>query len=213
MEWAAWPGRLCSIDRLTGRKPSLLSIRTYLVLYALLVVLALLLLVMIISYNKLVGLRQLVRNAWSDVDIYLKRRAELIPNLVSTVKGYATHEQSTIERVVAARNVALGERTVTGRADAEAKVSSGIASVVAVAENYPVLKASDNFLSLQSGLSETEKLIASARQYYNACVRDYNTAREAFPSVIAAGLFNFKPADFFELEALSERDAPTVAMD
>jgi LemA protein len=163
-----------------------------------------------LSYNKLVGLRQLTRNAWSDVDIYLKRRAELVPNLVASVKGYAEHEQNTLERTIEARNQALGASNLPARADAEQQVTSGVSRVLMLAENYPQLKASENFLELQRSLSETEKLIASARQYYNACVRDYNTTIEAFPSSIAANAFAFKPAEFFEVESASERNVPSI---
>jgi LemA protein len=180
------------------------------VIFALVGVVLLLVVGFFLSYNKLVGLRQLTRNAWSDVDVYLKRRAELIPNLVASVKGYATHEQTTLENTIQARNQALGANSISGRAEAEQQVTSNVGRVLLLAESYPELKASENFLELQRSLSETEKLIASARQYYNACVRDYNTLIEAFPSSIAAGAFSFKPADFFELDSLSERDAPTV---
>jgi LemA protein len=155
-------------------------------------------------------MRQLTRNAWSDVDVYLKRRAELVPNLVSAVKGYAQHEQATLEQTVQARNQALAAPSLAARADAEQQVASGVTRVMLLAESYPQLKASENFLELQRSLSETEKLIASARQYYNACVRDYNTLIEAFPSSIAAGAFGFKPAEFFELESASERDVPRL---
>ncbi len=179
-------------------------------IYLLAFLIALVLVAFALSYNKLVSLRQLTRNAWSDVDVYLKRRAELIPNLVASVKGYATHEQKTLEDTIAARNQALSAKSVAGRADAEQQVSSGVSRVIAVAESYPDLKASSNFLNLQQGLTETEKLIASARQYYNACVRDYNTATEAFPSSIAASLFAFKPAEFFQLETAAEREVPRL---
>jgi len=172
---------------------------------------ALVFLVFFGGYNKLVRMRQLTRNAWSDVDVYLKRRAELIPNLVASVKGYAEHEQTTLEQTVAARNQALGATSVSGRSDAEAQVSTGLSRVLMVAENYPQLKASENFLDLQRSLSETEKLIASARQYYNACVRDYNTLIESFPSNIAAGTFGFRTADFFQLDSAGERDVPKIA--
>lgn len=163
-----------------------------------------------ISFNRLVRMRQLVRNAWSDVDVYLKRRAELIPNLVAAVKGYTQHEQSTLETTIAARDQALGAGSLSTRAEAERQVGGGLSRVMLLAESYPELKASQNFLELQRSLSETEKLIASARQYYNACVRDYNTLIEAFPSNIPAGLFQFKPAEFFELEDVVERDTPRL---
>lgn len=163
------------------------------------------------AYNKLVRMRLLVRNSWSDVDVYLKRRSELIPNLVSSVKGYATHEQQTLDRTIQARNSALTAPSLNQRASAEQDVTSGVSQVLMLAEAYPQLRANENFLELQRSLSETEKLIASARQYYNACVRDYNTLIEAFPSSIAAGIFGFKPAEFFEVDSLAERDAPALS--
>jgi LemA protein len=163
------------------------------------------------AYNRLVKMRQLTRNAWSDVDVYLKRRADLIPNLVTSVKGYAQHEQTTLEDTIRARDTALQAASIGARADAEQKVAGGVSRVLLLAENYPQLKASDNFLELQRALSDTEKMIASARQYYNACVRDYNILIEAFPTSIAAGMFGFKPAQFFEVDDLSEREAPRLA--
>jgi LemA protein len=171
---------------------------------------ALLVIVFFASYNSLVRLRQLTRNAWSDVDVYLKRRAELVPNLVASVKGYAQHEQQTLEQTIQARNQAVQAPSITARADAETQVASGLSRVLMIAESYPDLKASENFLELQRSLSETEKLIASARQYYNACVRDYNTLTEAFPSSVAASMFAFKQAEFFELETPGEREAPRL---
>lgn len=163
------------------------------------------------QYNRLVKMRQLTRNAWSDVDVYLKRRADLIPNLVAAVKGYAGHEQSTLERVLEARSRALASPTpTTARAQAEGSLGSGILQVFALAEGYPELKASETFHSLQDELSETERLIASARQYYNACVRDYNTMLETFPSGFFAALYGFRPMEFFEIETASEREAPSV---
>jgi LemA protein len=172
--------------------------------------LALILVAFFASYNRLVRMRQLTRNAWSDVDIYLKRRSELVPNLVAAVKGYAQHEQTTLEDTVQARNQATQASSVAARADAEQQVGTGLSRVMFLAESYPQLKASENFLELQRSLSETEKLIASARQYYNACVRDYNTLIEAFPSSIAAGVFAFKPAEFFQLDSPSEGEVPRI---
>lgn len=176
----------------------------------LVILVALVVVAFFLAYNKLVGLRQLTRNAWSDVDVYLKRRAELIPNLVESVKGYAQHEQSTLEHTIEARNQAVAASSIPSRADAERQVGSGMQKMMILAEAYPDLKANQSFLELQRSLSETEKLIASARQYYNACVRDYNTAVEAFPSSIPAGMFSFKAADFFQVDALSEREAPKL---
>lgn len=166
--------------------------------------------VLVLQYNRLVGMRQLVRNAWSDVDVYLKRRAELIPNLVAAVKGYADHESATLERIIRARDEAIEARGVADRGAAETALSAGVGRLIALGEAYPELRASDNFLSLQSDLADTEKLIASARQYFNACVRDYNTLIEAFPSNLVAGPLGFQPSEFFQLDTASERDHPGV---
>lgn len=165
----------------------------------------------IFLYNGLVQMRQLTRNAWADVDVYLKRRAELIPNVVTSVKAYASHEQALLEGLAEARSraVALPGATLD-RASAEATVGTKLVNVLALAENYPDLKSNENFLELQGQLKETEKLIANARQYYNACVRDYNTKIEAFPSNILASVGGFKHAEFFELESVQEREVPTV---
>lgn len=165
----------------------------------------------VMQYNSLVRMRQLTRNAWSDVDVYLKRRADLIPNLVAAVKGYAGHEQNTLEGVIDARNQAAALHSpTTDKQAAEGQLSTGIVRVFALAESYPDLKASDTFLSLQKELTETERLVASARQYYNACVRDYNTMLETFPSAIFATAGGFKAANFFEVETPLERDAPSA---
>jgi LemA protein len=180
------------------------------VLLAILGLVIVLALAFLVPYNKLVGLRQLTRNAWSDVDVYLKRRSELIPNLVAAVKGYAQHEQSTLEQTIQARSQALGAPSLSERAGAEEQVSTGVSKILLLAESYPELKASENFLQLQGSLSETEKLIASARQYYNACVRDYNTTIEAFPSNIVALTFGFRSAEFFELDSPAERNVPRM---
>ena len=161
-----------------------------------------------VQYNRLVGIRQLGKNAWSDVDVYLKRRADLIPNLVASVKGYSAYEQSTLERIVQARNTAASAPTVSGRASVEGELSLGIAKIFALAEAYPDLKASNSFLQLQRDLGDCEKSIADARQYYNAVVRDNNTMIESFPSGVFAGLFGFRAMEFFEVETPAERVAP-----
>jgi LemA protein len=164
-----------------------------------------------VSYNKLVAMRRLTENAWADVDVYLKRRAELVPNLVEAVKGAAAYEKGTFEQIASARTRALGlPGPSPERASAEATLAQGVNQVVAVAESYPQLRASDNFLALQRDLSDNERLIASARQYYNACVRDYNTMLESFPQNLIAGLGGFRPKEFFEIEDITERSAPGV---
>lgn len=180
-------------------------------LWALVGLAALLLMVLVGLYNRLVRMRQMVRNAWSDVDVYLKRRADLIPNLVAGVQGYAEHERSTLEATTDARSAALSAgRDVAERAAAEQRLSSRIGEILMLAESYPELKAQASFLALQRSLADTEKLIASARQYYNACVRDYNIMLEAFPSNVVAGIGGFKQADFFEVDDSLERLAPSV---
>jgi LemA protein len=167
--------------------------------------------VAIVAFNRLVGMRQLTRNAWSDVDVYLKRRAELIPNLVSSVQAYAKHEQGTLVATAEARTaLTSAQGSLAQRAEAEHNLGERIGQVLMLAESYPDLKAQDNFLELQRSLSETEKLIASARQYYNACVRDYNTLIEAFPSSILAGVGGFKAAEFFQVDDAWQREAPQV---
>lgn len=167
----------------------------------------------VVLYNRLVAMRRLMENGWADVDVYLKRRADLIPNLVNAVKGAASFEQGTLAALSDARSKAI---SVGGnsqdRALAESSVTSGLMRVTAIAEAYPDLKTSANFLDLQKQLSETEKLIASARQYYNACVRDYNVMIESFPSNLVAGAAGMKPKDFFEIDAISERESPTIGL-
>ncbi len=160
-------------------------------------------------YNRLVYLRQLTRNAWSDISVHLNRRAELVPNVVEAVKAYARHEQATFEALAAARSKALAAAEPGARAEAESAVASGLERALLLAEAYPELKASTNFLRLQEELTATEDAIANARKYYNACVRDYNTALETFPDSLLASLGGFQPARFFEPEAEVSR-APRV---
>jgi LemA protein len=166
---------------------------------------------MVWVYNSLVAMKRLTENAWSDVDVYLQRRSQLVPNLVETVKGAAAFEANTLERVVNARSNAVQMHEPTReKALAEADLSSGVSRMIMVAEEYPELKANNSFLSLQDELSETERLVASARQYYNACVRDYNTMIDSFPHALVAKSVGMKPKDFFEIEDLTERSAPEV---
>ncbi len=151
-------------------------------------------------YNRLVTLRNRCDNAWSQIDVQLRRRYDLIPNLVETVKGYAAHEKETLERVIAARNAAMGAQSVKEHSEAENMLSSTLKSLFALAESYPELKANQNFLMLQEELAGTESKIAYARQFYNDSVMTYNTATEMFPSNVVAGIFGFKPRDYFEME-------------
>lgn len=163
------------------------------------------------KYNSIVALRQLVRNAWADVDVYLKRRAELIPNLVAAVKAYGTHEATVLEALASARSHALSAGGAgSSRARAEAEVGESLTQTLLLAEAYPDLKSSDQFQKLQDELVDTERLIASARQYYNACVRDHNVARESFPGNLVANMMGVKAEPFFEVESVAERDATRV---
>jgi LemA protein len=162
------------------------------------------------AYNRLVGLRNGSEGAWSDIDVQLKRRCELVPNLVETVEGYASHEATTLERVTAARGAALGARSAEDRAAAEGSLSKAIGSLLAVAEAYPQLEADESFVALQRELASLEDAIQNARRYYNAVVRDLNTSCDAFPSNLVAAQFGFEKREYFELDAAEERKAPTV---
>ncbi len=153
----------------------------------------------VFSFNGLVSLRNRAKEAWADIEVQLKRRYDLIPNLVNTVKGYATHESSAFENVTKARSAAMGAGNITDKGVAENQLAGALKSVFAIAEAYPELKANQNFLALQSELSDTENKIQSARRFYNANVRDLNTKAEVFPSNIIAKIFNFSKMDFFDL--------------
>src|ERR1700690_4167341 len=158
--------------------------------------------------NSLVQLRVRAESAWSDIDVQLKRRHDLIPNLVETVKGYATHEKSTFEDIAKFRSMAMQATGPADKAVAENQLTGALKSLFAVAENYPQLQASQEFTQLQQSLSQTEDAIQNARRYYNAVVRDLNTKIVVFPSNIIAGMFGFKPREFFEISAPAEREAP-----
>ncbi|MFH1046821.1 MAG: LemA family protein [Patescibacteria group bacterium] len=160
----------------------------------------------IMIYNGLITLRNRVDEAWSDIDVQLKRRYDLIPNLVETVKGYASHERETLEKVIAARNIAMGAEGKQGKAEAENALSQTIKSLFAVAENYPDLKASQNFLQLQDDLKDTEDKIQGSRRFYNANVRDFNTKIQVFPNNVIAGQLKFSKYDFFEISNAAERE-------
>ncbi len=164
------------------------------------VVVVLLVVFLIKIYNSLVQLRQRVQNAWSQVDVQLKRRYDLIPNLVNAVKGYAQHEKSTLESVTQARNIAMNAGNVQEQMRAENLISNALRSLFAVAEAYPELKANTNFLQLQSELSDTESKIAFARQFYNDTVQKFNTKIEVFPNNLVAGLLGFSMVDYFTLQ-------------
>lgn len=152
-------------------------------------------------YNRLIRLRNTVKSSWSDIDVQCKKRYDLVPNLVETVKGYASHERTLFEKVTEARTTAMRTSSLAEKAKAENMLTETLKALFAVAEAYPDLKASTNFLQLQSQLKELEDNIENARRYYNAVVRDYNILIESFPSNIIASSFNFKQEEFFELEA------------
>ncbi len=180
---------------------------------ALLVVLGLVLLIAFYAvgiYNRLVKLKNLVAEAWSGIDVQLKKRYDLIPNLVETVKGYAAHEKETFENVTRARTAAQQATTVEGHQAAEKNLSSALMNLIAVAERYPDLKANTNFLELQNSLSAVEGDLEKARRYYNGTVRDQNTLVESFPSNLIANAYGFTKSTFFELENPAERQAPSV---
>src|SRR5437867_851898 len=176
-----------------------------------LLVVAGLIIAAVAGYNKLVGLRQRSEEAWSDIDVQLKRRTDLIPNVVETVKGYAAHERGTLDAVVRARGAAMTAQTPDTRAQAENALTSALRQLFALAEAYPDLKANQNFAQLQGSLSEIEDAIQSARRYYNAVVRDLNTSVQTFPSNFVASFFQFHPRGYFELDSPQERQAPRVA--
>lgn len=174
----------------------------------------LIVLVFIFVYNSLVRLRNRVEEAWSDIDVQLKRRHDLIPNLIETVKGYAKHEKETFENVTQARTQAMQAREAGGdtgqQAQAENMLTDTLKSLFAVAENYPDLKASQNFQELQRELSDTENKIQAARRFYNNNVLNYQTKIQSFPTNIMAKVFNFSPKPYFELEEEKERENPSV---
>ena len=161
-------------------------------------------------YNRLVTLRNLVAEAWSSIDVMLKKRHNLISNLVETVKGYAQHERGTLEDVVKARSRAVDADSVEQQQEAENQLTSALGNLFALAEQYPDLKASTNFLQMQADLSVIEQDIERARRYYNGTVRDYNIYIEQFPSNLVAGMYNFQKGDFFELTNVSDRELPKV---
>ena len=175
-------------------------------LWIILAIVALLVIWIIGMYNGLVKLKIKVDNSWSDIRVYLKKRYDLIPNLVNTVKGYAAHESQTFEKVTQARNaaVSVAPNDVQGAAEANQALGGALRGLLAIAENYPDLKANQNFLELQSALQSIEGDLGNARRYYNATVRDYNTAIQQFPGVIVANMTGFKAREFYELDHQQE---------
>ena len=176
-----------------------------------LIVLAVLVVIVIGMYNSLVRLRLQCDNAWADIDVQLKRRYDLIPNVVETVKGYAAHEKGTFEAVISARNKAMSAQGPAAKAEAEGMLTGALRQLFALAEAYPQLRAVESFTSLQGTLSEIEEVVQNARRYYNAVVRDLNTKIAVFPSNIIAGMFGFKAREFFELKDEAQREAPKVS--
>ena len=161
-------------------------------------------------YNNLISKRIRCREAWSQIDVQLKRRHDLIPNLVETVKGYAAHEKETLESVIQARNQAVQAQGVKQQEQAENMLTGALRQLFALSENYPNLKANENFAQLQEELTSTENRIAFARQHYNDSAAVYNTARQKFPNNIVANMFGFQRRDYFEIEEPSHREAPQV---
>ena len=173
-----------------------------------LIILGIIIFAVIFIYNRLVGLRNQVQEAWSDINVQLKRRYNLIPNLVNTVKGYATHEKEVFEKVTEARTKAMQVQGVNGKPAAEGELTNALKSLFAVAENYPQLRASENFQKLQDELTDTEDKIQAARRFYNGIARDYNIAQQSFPNNTIVHFFNFKPAEFFEEISEEEKKVP-----
>ncbi|MHC4842931.1 MAG: LemA family protein [Planctomycetota bacterium] len=180
---------------------------------AIIVIAAIALLVFFIIgiYNALIRLRNQVDNAWSQIDVQLKRRHDLIPNLVETAKGYMQHERETFETITNARSKAMGAKSVTDASQAEGALGEALSKFMLVVENYPDLKANQNFLALQEELTSTENKISFARQSYNDQVLFFNNKIQMFPSNIVAGMFNFAKRDFFEIEVPAEREVPKVS--
>jgi LemA protein len=174
------------------------------------IVIAVLAMLLLAIYNNLVRRRMQVKSSWSQIDVQLKRRYDLIPNIVESVKGYAAHEKETFERVVKARQQAIDSTGAKAQGQAENILSGALRQLFALSEAYPELKANQNFMQLQEELVSTENKISFARQYYNNVVEQYNAAIQVFPAVLFAGLFGFGPEEFFEMENAEERNAPKV---
>jgi LemA protein len=178
--------------------------------WIILAVVAAIIIFVIVLYNGLVQLKVRADASWSDIDVQLKRRHDLIPNLVETVKGYAAHEKGTFENIAKARSAAMGATAPADRAQAEGQLTMALKGLFAVAEAYPQLKANENFMGLQKSLADIESDVQNSRRYYNAVVRDYNTRIATFPANLLAGSMGFTPRQFFELDAPAERAVPQV---
>ena len=180
------------------------------ILYVILGIIALIIIWLVFAYNRFIVYGVRVKEAWSDIDVQLKRRHDLIPNLVETVKGYMTHERQVFEKVTEARSRAVGAKSKDEKLGAENALSSTLKTLFAVSENYPDLKANANFLDLQRELADTENKIQAARRFYNSNVMDYNTKINTFPSNLIAGAFGFKKEEFFGLEKEEEKEPVKV---
>jgi LemA protein len=167
--------------------------------YIILAIIAVVVIWFIAAYNGFVTLKNRAQEAWADIEVQLKRRYDLIPNLVNTVKGYAAHESGAFEKVTAARSAAMGARTIGDHSKSEAMLGSAITGLFGIAEAYPDLKANTNFLELQRELSDTENKIQAARRFYNTNVRDLNTKTQVFPSNVIAGMFHFQKMEYFDI--------------
>ena len=178
------------------------------ILWVIIAVVAIFIVWVIAVYNKFIRLRTRAKEAWADIDVQLKRRYDLIPNLINTVKGYAAHESQTFEKVTEARTKAMSAQGVEEHAEAENMLTGALKSVFALSENYPDLKANENFLELQRELSDTENKIQASRRFYNTNVRDLNIGIESFPGNLIAGIFKFNKEEFFEIEDAAEREVP-----
>ena len=175
-----------------------------------LIILAAIIVWVIMTYNRFIKLVNLVKESWSGIDVQLKRRFNLIPNLIETVKGYAKHEQETLNKVIAARNSAINAEGVAAQNKAETQLQSALANVFALSEAYPDLKANTNFLQLQKEMSDIEGDVEKARRYYNATVRENNLVVESFPSNLFANMFGFHLGEYFEIEDAGQREMPQV---
>ena len=165
---------------------------------------------MIAKYNGLITLRNQVTNGWNQIDVQLKRRHDLIPNLVNTVKGYMQFEQDTLRQVIEARNAAVNAKGVADSAAKEGELSGTLTKLFALMENYPTLKANENVKQLQEELTSTENKVSFARQFYNDIATKFNIAQQVFPANMIASMFNFKPSELFQISSASERDVPSV---
>jgi LemA protein len=179
-------------------------------MFVIMIIIALVLLFAVFMYNRFVRQRNILNEAWSGIDVQLKRRHDLIPNIVETVKGYARHEKSVLEEITNLRSRLSGPATMKEKGEMENSFSQALKSIFALAEAYPDLKANQNFQELQRTLTDTEEQIQLSRRYYNGAARDYNTMVESFPNNILAKLFGFNKADFFEIDLATEREVPGV---